>query len=380
MSPVLQAMIENLTAAIAAALTAYLDRIHGEITAFAGRLADLSAYPFVVTPIHRLYWYYLFGFLAISFVVYLRRKPAAEVFTIKRFLRFWLPKSVYRHRSTLLDLKFYLFNGVFVEVAFVTVLIGSFFGFAEVFEAAFRALWPGGGAGPGLTATPAAELAYMIAIILAADLGFFIGHYLTHKVPLLWEFHKVHHSAPVLNPLTNYRFHPVDRIPLGLFMGLLTALVKGGFAFAYPGGIAEMTAVNVGVLLLFNLSANLRHSHIWLSYGWHLGHVLSSPAQHQIHHGSEPRHIDKNFGLMFSLWDWIAGTLYVPRGREEVRFGLSGREHEEYDSLWRLYSLPFVKAAAVLRGRPAPVRGARSARSTRSARPEGPRRLEGQEG
>ncbi len=307
-------------------------------------------------PTHRLYWYYLFGFLAIAFVLYLRRKPAGEAFTIKRFLRFWLPKSVYRHRSTRLDLKFYLFNGVLVEVAFVTVLIGSFFGFAEVFEAAFRALWPG----PGLTATPAAELAYMIAIILAADLGFFIGHYLTHKVPLLWEFHKVHHSAPVLNPLTNYRFHPVDRIPLGLFMGLLTALVKGGFGFAYPGGIAEMTAVNVGVLLAFNLSANLRHSHIWLSYGWHLGHVLSSPAQHQIHHGSEPRHIDKNFGLMFSLWDWIAGTLYVPRAREQVRLGLSGREHEEYDSLWRLYSLPFVKAAALVTGRP--------------------RRLEGQEG
>jgi hypothetical protein len=59
-------MIENLTAAMAAVLTAYLDRIHGEVAAFAGRLADLSTYPFV-------------------------------------------------------------------EVAFVTVLIGSFFGFAEVF-------------------------------------------------------------------------------------------------------------------------------------------------------------------------------------------------------------------------------------------------------
>jgi sterol desaturase/sphingolipid hydroxylase (fatty acid hydroxylase superfamily) len=362
--PVLQAMIENLTAAMAAALTAYLDKIQSEMAAFAGRLADLSSYPFVVTPIHRLHWYYLFSFLAIAFVLYLRRKPTDEAFTIKRFLRFWLPRSVYRHRSSLLDLKYYLFNGVFVEVAFVTVLIGSFFGFAEVFETAFRALWPG--PDPSLTATPAAQFAYMMAIILAADLGFFIGHYLAHKVPLLWEFHKIHHSAPVLNPLTNYRFHPVDRIPLAMFMGLGTALVKGGFAFAYPGGIAEMTAVNVGVLLAFNLSANLRHSHIWLSYGWRLSHVLSSPAQHQIHHGSAPRHIDKNFGLMFSLWDWLAGTLYVPRAHERVQFGLSGAEHEEYDSLWRLYSLPFVKASALLRGRPAPAREAR--------------RLEGQEG
>lgn len=357
-------MFEKFPAALAAALAIYMDRIQGEVAAFAGRLGDPSTYPFMVSPTHRLHWYYLFGFLALAFIIYLRRKPAGEVFTIARFLRFWLPGSVYRHRSTLLDLKYYLFNGIFVEVAFVTVLIGSFFGFAGFFEAAFRALWPG--PAPQLTASPSAEFLYMIAIILAADLGFFIGHYLAHKVPLLWEFHKIHHSAPVLNPLTNYRFHPIDRIPLALFMGLLTASVKGGFAFAYPGGIAEMTAVNVGVLLAFNMSANLRHSHIWLSYGWHLSHILSSPAQHQIHHGSEPRHIDKNFGLMFSLWDWIAGTLYVPRAVEQIRFGLSGREHEEYDSLWRLYSLPFVKAAALLTKRPGPA-------------PK-PHRLEGQEG
>jgi sterol desaturase/sphingolipid hydroxylase (fatty acid hydroxylase superfamily) len=350
-------MIENLTATIAAALAAQLDKIHGEIESLLDRLADLSTYPFLVTPVHRLHWYYLFSFLAIAFVIYLRQRPEGQEFTLKRFLRFWLPRSVYRHPSTLLDLKFYLFNGVFVEVAFVAVVIGSFFGFGEVFEAAFRGFWPG--PAPELAATPVAQAAYMIAIILAADLGFFIGHYLGHKVPLLWEFHKIHHATPVLNPLTNYRFHPVDRILLGMFIGLSIALVKGGFGFAFPGGIAEMTAINVGVVLLFNLTANLRHSHIWLSYGWRLSHVLSSPAQHQIHHGCAARHIDKNFGLMFSLWDWIAGTLYVPRAREHVELGLSGREHEEYDSLWRLYTLPFVKAAALVFRRRSPARAAR---------------------
>jgi sterol desaturase/sphingolipid hydroxylase (fatty acid hydroxylase superfamily) len=357
-------MFDKISVAMEAALAAYLGRIQGEIQVFAERLADASTYPFLVTPIHRLHWYYLFSFLAFAFVIYLRQRGADDAFTIKRFLRFWLPRSVYRHPSTLLDLKFYVFNGVFVELAFVTVLIGSFFGFAGTFEAALGSLWPG--PAPRFAATPAAQAVYVIAIILAADLGFFVGHYLGHKVPLLWEFHKVHHSAPVLNPLTNYRFHPVDRILLGVFIGLSTALVKGGFAVAFPGGITEMTAINVGVLLLFNLTANLRHSHVWLSYGWRLSHVLSSPAQHQIHHGSEARHIDKNFGLMLSLWDWIAGTLYVPRKREQIALGLSDREHEEYDSLWRLYSLPFVKASALLSERRQPARA--------------PRRLEGQEG
>lgn len=350
-------MIENFTATIEAALAAQLNSIRGEIETLVDRLADLSTYPFLVTPVHRLHWYYLFSFLAIAFVVYLRQKPRGQEFTLKRFFHFWLPASVYRHPATLLDLKFYVFNGVFMEVAFVAVIIGTFFGFGGVIEAALQSLWPG--PEPSLTTTPFAEAAYMIAILLAADFGFFIGHYLAHKVPLLWEFHKVHHATPVLNPLTNYRFHPVDRILLGLFIGSSIAVVKGGFAFAFPGGIAEMTAINVGVVLLFNLTANLRHSHVWLSYGWHLNHVLSSPAQHQIHHGTAPRHIDKNFGVMLSIWDWAAGSLYVPRAREQVDLGLIDREHEEYDSLWRLYSLPFVKAAALLSRRRSSKRAAR---------------------
>ena len=70
-----------------------------------------------------------------------------------------------------------------------------------------------------------------------------------------------------------------------------------------------------------------------------------SPAQHQIHHSADPRHYDRNMGLVFAFWDWLAGTLYVPEGREEVRFGLADGEHREYDSVGRLYGLPFVKAA-----------------------------------
>ena len=217
-------------------------------------------------------------------------------------------------------------------------------------------LW--GAPGAGLEATSAARIVYVGALILAADFGFFAGHYLSHKVPLLWEFHKVHHSATVLNPLTNYRFDPLDRVLLGLFIGIATGAVKGGFGFAFPGGISGIAAVNVGVLLLFNRTANLRHSHVWLSYGWHASHVFSSPAQHQIHHNSEARHIDKNLGLMFSLWDWMAGTLYVPREREHFQLGLTGGEHAEYDSLWRLYARSLAKAGSLLIGRGAGARAA----------------------
>ena len=332
-------------------LASYSAMIQGVLAGYAERLADFTSYPFLVTPVHRLHWIYLFSYLVIALVIYLHGKRALGRFTLKGFLGFWLPRSVYRRRSTVLDLKYYIVNKVFMRAAFATTLIGSFYVFGEVFEATLRALWSA--PGPEIEAALPVQVAYGAAVFLMADFGFFLGHYLGHKVPLLWEFHKVHHSAEVLSPLTNYRFHPLDTILLGLFIGILTGVVKGAFGFAFPGGISGTgtVTVNVTVLLLFNLTANFRHSHVWLSYGWHLNHIFSSPAQHQIHHSTAARHLDKNFGLMLSVWDWLAGSLYVPRRREELEFGLTGGEHKEYNSLWRLYTLPLVKAGSLLFGR-----------------------------
>ena len=48
-----------------------------------------------------------------------------------------------------------------------------------------------------------------VTLFLAYELGYWLNHYVPHRVPFLWEFHKVHHSATVLTPLTNFRVHPV---------------------------------------------------------------------------------------------------------------------------------------------------------------------------
>ena len=51
----------------------------------------------------------------------------------------------------------------------------------------------------------------------------------------------------------------------------------------------------------------------------------------------------------------LAGSLYVPREREDIELGPTGGEHAEYDSLWRLHTRPLVKAGSLLIGRPAPA-------------------------
>ena len=120
---------------------------------------------------------------------------------------------------------------------------------------------------------------------------------------------------------TVYRVHPVESFLYGLRGTLSTGLVTGflsGFwniaKLRYPWRDAIGITFNA-------LGANLRHSHVWLSYG-PLEKILISPAQHQIHHSNHPEHFDKNFGICLSIWD-ILGKSWVPSGRERTfEFGL----------------------------------------------------------
>jgi signal transduction histidine kinase len=112
--------------------------------------------------------------------------------------------------------------------------------------------------------------------------------------------------------------------------------------------------VNAVVFLFYLLGVHLRHSHVWLAYPPAVSQLLISPAMHQIHHSTRVEHYDKNFGLVFSVWDRLFGTLYVPETKLELTFGLGADEEKEFSSVARLYVLPFRKAAALLRRSPEP--------------------------
>jgi sterol desaturase/sphingolipid hydroxylase (fatty acid hydroxylase superfamily) len=74
--------------------------------------------------------------------------------------------------------------------------------------------------------------------------------------------------------------------------------------------------------------AHLRHSHVPLSFPRWLSYLLVSPVMHQAHHSADPAQHDRNFATVFSVWDWMFGTLYMTRPGERFRFGL-GAETED---------------------------------------------------
>ncbi len=74
-----------------------------------------------------------------------------------------------------------------------------------------------------------------LAAFLAFDLGGFVWHFLTHRVQVLWAFHRVHHSAEVLTPISNYREHPVDSLGRSLVQGALVGATQVAVLHLVPG-------------------------------------------------------------------------------------------------------------------------------------------------
>lgn len=319
----------------------------------------------------QLYWMHIAGALLLTILVYVlsggegqRRSPA-------EFQRLYLSSRVFWHRSARLDYVFYVVNGVIFPLLFIPLLPQDEplrLGARSLFETLFA---PRAAEGePGLLAT--AALAGLV--FLAYDFGRWLGHYMQHRVPLLWEFHKVHHSAEVLTPITTFRAHPVDLAVMAIFTSLPVAAAAGLAMSLFPADATLFGSLSLyvaAVLFAFDVGGSmLRHSSVWLSYGPVLGRVFISPAQHQIHHSTEPRHWNKNMGFALALWDWMAGTLYITGEREDVVYGSGDGDDSAYRSVWRLYTVPFrriVEKVQALAARPATG----TPRATGACRPGG---------
>jgi sterol desaturase/sphingolipid hydroxylase (fatty acid hydroxylase superfamily) len=184
-----------------------------------------------------------------------------------------------------------------------------------------------------------------LTLFVADDFARYLGHWLEHRVPALWELHKVHHSAEVLNFITAERHHPLSLVFFALLSAAVIVPVNAIFLFAFPGVLSPLALFGANAFwVVANLAGGaLRHSPVWLSFGPHVERWIISPAQHQIHHSTDRRHFDRNFGGTLAIWDRMFGTLYVTRReREHIAFGL-GAETKGYQSFFALYWRPPVR-------------------------------------
>lgn len=303
-----------------------------EIAKQIGEALELP-FSYFINPNKRIHLLYVGTSFLLGVFVFWKVRPQQSL------LQYLFPKKNYWSASAKVDYLMFLFNS-FVKVFLIApFIVGGFYLSFEIetwLELNFGLIkfqWS-----PFETI-----LYYTIAITLVGDFASFFIHYLMHKIPWLWEFHKIHHSAEHLNPITQYRIHPLELFLNNLRTLIVFALVTGVFDYLSDNPIQKYLffGVNVFQFVFLAWGANLRHSHIPLKYFNVLEYLLISPYQHQIHHSAQKELFDTNMGSKLAIWDWLFGTLKRSKEVSKLEIGV-GEETKDYYSFKNILFLPFL--------------------------------------
>ena len=152
----------------------------------------------------------------------------------------------------------------------------------------------------------------LLMLFLVRDFVHWNVHRTLHRFPLLWAFHKVHHSVEQLGFAAHLRYHWMEnilyRIPEFLALSLFGFGVKDFF-------IVYTLALFIG---------HWNHSNIYLPLG-PLKYILNNPQMHIWHHAWElPAKYGVNYGISLSVWDYIFGSAYIPADGRDIKLGFEG--------------------------------------------------------
>ena len=301
-----------------------------------------------------LYWPLLVLMLAVAlgFFVVRAGRGARDAGGRERAVglgEYLLPRSIYTHPSARVDIGLYLLDRVLMPV-WIALGIGLIAPFVErrTLMAAHGLFGPS----PALTLTLSWKLAYGFVTLLVADMVFYFTHLFGHRTRIGWAFHKVHHSAEVLTPLTRYREHFVEGILYAAGAAAGLGFCGGAFAYIVRGPITEVTVMNLGLFVfLFALNGNFRHYHVSFRYPRWLERWLQSPGMHHVHHSFLVHHRDRNLGLVTSIWDRAVGTLHIGEPYEDTPWGLGPEEQGCYTTFLQNVFGPFQEVYSLLTGR-----------------------------
>jgi sterol desaturase/sphingolipid hydroxylase (fatty acid hydroxylase superfamily) len=154
-------------------------------------------------------------------------------------------------------------------------------------------------------------------------LGFFVRdfvqwwtHRLLHRVPFLWEFHKVHHSVKEMGFAAHLRYHWMETVVYRTIEYLPLALIGIGLRDFF-------------IIHIFTLAVgHFNHSNFKLNLG-PLKYFFNNPQMHIWHHAKalpKERNYGVNFGLTLSIWDYLFKTDYIPESGRDIELGFPGDE------------------------------------------------------
>ena len=260
----------------------------------------------------------------------LRIGAFAAIFGSMAVFELWSPRlertemmGALKSRRWFTNLSMVILSSLLLRLIFPAAAVGT-------------ALWAasqGYGLFPALGVNPV--IGGIVAFIIL-DFAVWLEHVASHKIPLLWRIHRMHHADTGFDVTTALRFHPLE-IVLSMFWKAAIIIALG--------------APPLSVLLfeiVLNGTAMFNHSNIDLprAFDSRLRKVLVTPDMHRVHHSTIRRETDSNYGFNFPFWDRIFRTYNAQpaAGHEKMEIGLEyWRDDRPAGLLWSLL-LPFRKS------------------------------------
>jgi sterol desaturase/sphingolipid hydroxylase (fatty acid hydroxylase superfamily) len=253
-----------------------------------------------------------------------------SIFAAMAAFELWSPRlereemrGALKSRRWFTNLAMVVISSIVVRIVFPAAAVGA-------------ALWAESG-GYGLFRQAGIDpvLAGLLGFVIL-DLAVWLEHWASHKIPILWRIHRMHHADTGFDLTTALRFHPLEIV----------------LSMVWKAAIVVALGVPVLAVLVFEIVLNgmamFNHANARLPLGLDrlLRRVVVTPDMHRVHHSSIPSETDSNYGFNFPFWDRLFGTYNdQPRlGHDGMEIGLREyRDGSPANLLWAL-ALPFRAA------------------------------------
>jgi sterol desaturase/sphingolipid hydroxylase (fatty acid hydroxylase superfamily) len=168
----------------------------------------------------------------------------------------------------------------------------------------------------------------ILEIMFLTDVVQYWVHRAFHRIPFLWNFHAVHHSATHMDWMAGARMHFIEILVL-----------RGTTVIPmYILGFRDISLY--AYVLLVYIHSTFVHSNTGFNFNW-LGRIFVTPRFHHWHHGIEKEAIDVNFSIHFPILDRLFGTYHFPKGEWPKGYGIEG--HPVPRSYWKQFCYPFSR-------------------------------------
>ena len=148
-----------------------------------------------------------------------------------------------------------------------------------------------------------------VLAVIAADLTYYWMHRFEHEIRFFWAYHSVHHSSTEFNLTTGLRLAWIEGIIEWVFF---VPMILLGFDVV-------QTIIALAIVVAYQTWI---HTEKIDKLGW-LDRVFNTPSVHRVHHGSNTKYLDKNYGGILIIWDRLFRTYQAEE--EKVRYGLTYR-------------------------------------------------------